>query len=327
MLDCLKSQAFSPEIDWEIVVVNNNSYDQTAQVVSFYQAVSKFGQRLRYVSEAKQGIAYARRRAVQIAEGELIAFLDDDNLPTSQWLQAVFDFGRQHSAAGAYGSQIVGRYEVPPPPDFDRIACFLAVIDRGDRPFRYDQIKSWLFPAGAGLVVRKQAWLESVPEQPVLSGVRAQQLSEKGEDIETLSYLRKAGWQIWHNPAMQIEHMIGCARLSPSYLMKLFRGVGLSRHHTRTLRFRQWQKPFAVCAYVLRVVCRLLVYSIELWNHRSAIVNQCELSLLRYSLLSPAYHVVHQLRKKVSFVRRRAAVSTGCVKASTCLSSVNIDSS
>jgi len=327
VLNYLKSQILSPEVSWEIVVVNNNSCDQTTQVVGLYQDNSRLGQRLRYASEARQGLAYARRRAVQLAKGKLVAFLDDDNLPDSRWLQAVFDFGQQHPTAGAYGSKIAGRYETPPPPDFERIACFLAIIDRGDRPFRYDQLQHWLFPAGAGLVVRRQAWLASVPAQPALTGVKAQQLSGKGEDIETLSYLRKDGWQIWHNPAMQIEHVVGCDRLTSSYLLKLFRGVGLSRHHTRTIRFKQWQKPVAVCAYVLRDLSRLLVYSVRHWHHRSAIVNQCELTLLRYSLLSPIYHVVQQFQKKVSFVRHRTTVSTDCVNASTYLSSINIDSS
>ncbi|MEM9164485.1 MAG: hormogonium polysaccharide biosynthesis glycosyltransferase HpsE, partial [Cyanobacteria bacterium P01_F01_bin.4] len=285
----LASQVFTTSVAWDIIVVDNSSQDRTAQVVREYQALPVFADRLKYAFEPKQGLAFARRCAVQVASGELLAFLDDDNLPDLGWVQAVYDFGHQYPEAGAYGSQITGAYEVAPPQDFERIACFLAVIDRGDQPFRYDLLDRWLFPAGAGLVVRRQAWLVHVAKQPVLSGVSAQSLTGKGEDIETLSYLRKAGWPIWHNPKMKIEHVIGRDRMSPKYLLTLFQGVGLSRYHTRMIRFRLWQKPFAVVAYGLNDLRRWFLHSLKQHRDKSSIVVQCERTLLYYSLLSPFY--------------------------------------
>lgn len=284
----LASQVFTTAVAWEVIVVDNNSQDQTAQVVQTYQALPAFIDRLQYAFEPRQGLAFARRCGVRVAKGKWLAFLDDDNLPDSHWVQAVYRFGQQHPDAGAYGSQIVGAYEITPPQDFERIACFLAVIDRGDQPFRYDQLDRWLFPAGAGLVVRRRAWLAHVSEQPVLLGVSAQRLTGKGEDIETLSYLRKAGWPIWHNPEMQIEHVIGRDRMSPAYLLRLFQGVGLSRYHTRMVRCCPWQKPFAVVAYGLNDFRRWLLYSLK-HRKKSSIVVECERTLLYYSLLSPFY--------------------------------------
>ncbi|MEM9091451.1 MAG: glycosyltransferase, partial [Cyanobacteria bacterium P01_F01_bin.53] len=182
VLDRLAAQAVAPSVNWELVVVDNNSQDQVAQVASSHPIKSLLSSRMKIVYEYRQGLAYARRRAVQVARGELLAFLDDDNLPNPNWIQEVYTFGQQYPDAGAYGSQIVGQYGSPPPPKFERIACFLAVIDRGNQSFRYDQLDRWLFPAGAGLVVRRQAWLQTVPTQPALSGVSAKGLNGKGED-------------------------------------------------------------------------------------------------------------------------------------------------
>ena len=294
VLDCLASQVFTASVTWEIVVVNNNSSDETAQVIQHYCSLPAFVDKLRYAFELKQGVAFARRRAVRVAKGKQLAFLDDDNLPVPNWLQAIYDFGLQHPQAGAYGSQIVARYEVEPPPEFERIACFLAVIDRGNQPFRYDLLNRWLFPAGAGLVVNRQAWLAHVPDQPILSGVMGQTLSGKGEDIETLSYLRHAGWQIWHNPDMQIEHVIGGDRLNPGYLLALFQGVGLSRYHTRMIRFHPWQRPFVTIAYGCNDFRRLVTLFIHHSRETQSIVNTCERTLLFYSLLSP-FHAIYQV--------------------------------
>ncbi|MEL7509372.1 MAG: hormogonium polysaccharide biosynthesis glycosyltransferase HpsE [Cyanobacteria bacterium J06554_1] len=285
----LTCQILTGLIDWDIVIVDNNSQDETAHVVQNYQLLPEFADKLQYCFEPRQGLAFARRCAAQVARGELLAFLDDDNLPNPHWVQAVYDFGQQHPQAGAFGGQIVGIYEGELPSRFDRIACFLAVIDRGQVPFRYDLLGRWLFPAGAGLVVRREAW-SVVPQQPVLSGVSMDNLAGKGEDIETLSYIRKDGWQIWHNPAMEIGHEIGCDRISPPYLFRLFRGVGLSRHHTRMIRFQPWQKPLAVVGYALKDLIQLIKHCLTHCHLlRSDLVAQCELILLLNSLLSPFY--------------------------------------
>jgi glycosyltransferase involved in cell wall biosynthesis len=309
VLDLLFSQKTSSAVDWEIIVVDNNSRDQTTQVLQAYQALSPSVNRLRVAFEPRQGLAFARRCAVRAAKGDLLAFLDDDNLPNEHWLQAVYDFGQQHPEAGAYGSQIVGRYEVHPPENFERIACFLAVIDRGDRPFRYDLLSRWLFPAGAGMVIRRQAWLAYVPEHPALCGVSANGLSGKGEDIETLSYIRKAGLSIWHNPEMKIEHVIGRDRLTETYLIQLFRGIGLSRYHTRSVRFQPWQKPWVALAYGARDLLCLTTYYLKHFREKPSTVRRCELTLILYSFLSPFYCFIHSRFIQSRFVRSQKAQS------------------
>lgn len=299
VLDRLSGQSTDNSLSWEIIVVDNNSCDCTNHVVKNYQTLPGLGKRLRYVFEHRQGLAYARRRAVQEAESELIAFLDDDNLPAVDWLQSAYHFSQQHPEAGAYGSKIIGKYEVSPPPDFNRIACFLAIIDRGVHPFRYDELTQWLFPAGAGFVVRKKAWQSAVIDRPALAGVSGDCLDSKGEDIETFSYLRKGGWQIWHNPEMCIEHVINKERLTEAYLIRLFRGVGLSRYHTRIIRFKTWQRFPAITAYAFIDAVRLLTYKIKGGRNCSSVVEQCELTLLRYSLVSPVYYFVTVARRKL----------------------------
>lgn len=292
VIDRLRSQKQTENLAWEILVIDNNSTDNTQKVVQKYQ--SEFPQKspkIRYCFEPKQGIAFARRLAIQSAQSPLIGFLDDDNLPHLNWVYSAYSFAQLHPKAGAFGSQLEALYEVNPPENFHRIACFLAIINRGGEAFRYDLLERWLFPPGAGLVVRKQAWLECVPENPFFTGVSAQSLNNKGEDIEILSYLRKTGWEIWHNPQMKVDHNIPNSRLQKSYLLKLLRGIGLSRYYTRMLQLPTWKKPVFTLVYIFNDLRKLIIHY---WTYykilNTDLVSRCELELYWNSLISPFYY-------------------------------------
>ena len=103
------------------------------------------------------------------AQSELVAFLDDDILPASNWVETAYKFSKEHPQAGAYGGQIHGNFEVPPPEDFKRIASFLAIRERGNKPHLYNP-DNLILPPSAAWVIRKKVWLENVPSRPSLGG-------------------------------------------------------------------------------------------------------------------------------------------------------------
>ena len=79
VLERLRSQINLDKITWEVIVVDNNSTDETAQVVQTFQENWTLQSQLRYCCETQQGLSYARQRAVKEANGRFIGFLDDDN--------------------------------------------------------------------------------------------------------------------------------------------------------------------------------------------------------------------------------------------------------
>lgn len=287
VLDRLRSQVGTESFSWEVVIVDNNSSDNTKKVVQAYQANWPQAYPLRYAFEAEQGAAFARQRAIREARGTFIGFLDDDNLPIPDWVAKAHAFGQQHPLAGAYGGQIRGNFEVAPPQHFERIAAFLAIIDRGQQVFRYD---TKVLPPGAGLVVRKQAWLENVPSRLLLRGPVGSSLSAKSEDIEALAYLRKAGWEIWHNPAMCIYHEIPKSRLEKAYLLNLCRGAGLGRHHIRMIGFKPWQRPLVFPVYLANDLRKVIFHFIKYYRVlQTDVVAACEMELLLGILISPFF--------------------------------------
>jgi hypothetical protein len=284
----LQAASHTEQFSWEVIVVDNNSTDNTAKVVQAYQANWPKEYPLKSCFEPRQGAAFARQRAFMEARGTLVGFLDDDNLPAPDWVAAACDFARCHPNAGAYGSQIHGLFEVTPPQNFHRLAPFLAITERGSTPLRYELQKK-LLPPSAGLVVRKQAWLDSVPCELVLTG-RTSESMVTSEDLEMLSHILANGWEIWYNPAMEIDHKIPHWRLEREYLIPFFRGIGLSRHVTRMLSVKPWQRPVATLAYMTndlrKIACHLVKHGTRM---RSDLISACEMQLFVSSLVSPFY--------------------------------------
>jgi len=288
LLERLRNQLNTEHFAWEIIVVDNNSTDNTAAVVKTYQASWQCPCPLKYCFEAQQGAAYARQRAVEEAKGIFIGFLDDDNYPSAMWVQAAYAFGQQHPHAGAYGSQVHGEFEVEPPDNFEKIACFLAITERGTQAHRYEPYMKML-PPGAGLVVRKQVWCQTVPKCLVLNH-KGREALLASEDLEAVLHVQLGGWEIWYNPEMHIYHQIPAWRFQREYLISLFRCVGLSSHRLRMLRTQPWQRPLASLGYFFNDTRKIILHSLKYGSRiKSNLIAACEMELLMSSLISPFY--------------------------------------
>ena len=288
VLDKLKKQVNTEHINWEVLVVDNNSIDGTAKIVQEYQENWLKDVPLRYCFEPEQGFSFPRQKAMSEARGELIGFLDDDNLPFSNWVEAAYEFAQKHPQAGAFGSKIRGLFETEPSEELKQIIFYLAIVDRGLQPLMYEPRKKGL-PPGAGLIVRREVWQKCVPKRLFLVG-GGKHIMRSGEDIEALSYIYKAGWEIWYNPHMEIEHVIPAWRLEKTYLMRLMLSIGLGRFHLRMLSLQWWQRPLAFLFYLAndsrKLILHLISYRSEFVNN---IVATCEKERLIGTLLSPFY--------------------------------------
>lgn len=292
ILERLRSQINTEHIQWEVVVVDNNSTDHTPQVIQDYQAHWPERYPLKSYIELQQGASFARRRAIQEAQGEFIGFLDDDNVPALDWVSAAYAFGQEHPKAGAFGGQIHGTFEVDPPKNFSRIAHFLPVIERNQAICfnSYKHSRKRVLPPGAGLVIRRQAWLDSVPKHLKLQGPVGDSLAFKGEDIEALLHMWKANWEIWFNPAMHIFHQIPKSRFEREYLLRFFRGIGLGRCYTRMLGYEAWKTPLIIPLYMMNDLCKIITHYAK-YRHALAtdVVLACEMEFFLSSFVSPFY--------------------------------------
>lgn len=294
VLDKLKIQLLREEINWEVLVVDNNSQDDTALIVASYAEKWREDSKLQYVFEPKQGAAYARFRGVQEANSSnLIGFLDDDNLPAENWVAEAYKFGCDRPQVGAYGGIIYAQLDTPEPHYFNQVKGYLTIYNRGNQAFQYKRsAKPRRIPAAPGVVIRKQVWQETIPPpDKLLIGGRDAKTMAAGEDAEMMSYIQNSSWEVWHNPKMEIWHCIPSHRLEKLYLLKLARGYGLSNYLTRLARYRKWQRPLIrliTPLYTMRDSLKLLRYY---WQHKGFLEDDlgkaCELEVKIGQLYSP----------------------------------------
>jgi glycosyltransferase involved in cell wall biosynthesis len=288
VLEKLRSQINTENISWEVIIVDNNSSDNTSKIVQDYQ--SRFSEfvSIRYLFEPQQGAAFARLKAIKEAKGTYIAFLDDDVLPEKNWIYAAYSFCQAHPQAGAVGGQIHGDFEVEPPPEYKRVYPFLSIREHGSKPRLFEPNKLNL-PTTASLVISKKAGNESAPARPTLIG-RIGKSMLGAEDYELLLYIHKNNWEIWYNPDMESYHKIPAHRLEKDYLLSLGRSCGLPTYFLLTINARSWEKPILFFRTLLgnsrRIILHLIKYRGEV---RTDLIPAFELEFFLGSLLSPFY--------------------------------------
>lgn len=298
VLDRLQQQIGTENLVWEVLVVDNNSQDETAAVVAAYAHQWRSDSQLRYVFEPRQGMSYARECGIWNAASDLIGFLDDDNLPEDDWVAQAYYFGQTHPQVGAYGSNVFPKFDETPPADFEQIKIYLAITDRGPAPYCYPRTYPRLVPIGAGCVIRKQAWVECVPEKRRLRG-RADQKRKvsagASEDMEVMFNIQN-GWEVWHNGNMVIHHHIPARRWETNYLLRIARSGGLAAHACRIAQLQPWQRflmpilaPVLLCLDAIRVALCYLKDHRDFSHDRGKACNfQFRLGRLLSPFLTPA---------------------------------------
>ncbi len=86
---------------YSIVLADNDALQSAQPVVAEFAAASVVP--IRYCVEPRQNIALARNKAIENANGDFVAFIDDDEFPTSRWLLTLFNACNEYKVDGVLG--------------------------------------------------------------------------------------------------------------------------------------------------------------------------------------------------------------------------------
>jgi len=207
----------------EIIVVDNNSSDGTAQAVRRRTEDLRPLLPVTYVFEPTQGLSRARNAGIAAARGEILAFLDDDAVPSPGWLAAIAEIFATHPDAAAAGGPIEPEFETPRPAWLSPgLEGYYAILDLGHDAQEFPRNR---LPFGANMALRRND-LGDLRFSEALG--RCGTSLASGEEFALLAKLRDQDRKIYYAPGMHVHHFIGKERLRIEWLMARSRAGGIS---------------------------------------------------------------------------------------------------
>jgi glycosyltransferase involved in cell wall biosynthesis len=189
-------------VKWELVTVNNNSTDDTEQVIK------SFSDQLptTYVYEPEQGLSRARNAGLNAAEGDLIVFTDDDVNPDPDWLVAYWEAYQDRPEGYYFGGPIESDFENgPPSEDLLEVAMpSVSGLDYGPDPGGLDSQDIFIGPNWACPSQHLQT--ETFDEDLGLNA--SSEGTSVGEETDLMNRLEKKGVEGWYVPRAKINHFV-----------------------------------------------------------------------------------------------------------------------
>jgi glycosyltransferase involved in cell wall biosynthesis len=212
-LESIRVLTSPPDTTWELVVVDNNSSDDTRAVVERF--AEGFGQSVKYVFEERRGLSCARNAGLRRARGEIIAFTDDDMVVEREWLVHIAQQCAAHPSVAMYFGQTSVMH-----PNQPRLA-----IREGDLPITYRSPCAPNEPGSGNNMILRRAVLSSVVEfDPALgAGTRL----GSSEDTDFTYRVLRSGGIVRYCPEIFALH--DHDRLSPSAVRSLLFVYGRGR--------------------------------------------------------------------------------------------------
>lgn len=209
--------------EWEVLVVDNNSKDQTRQVVEEF--LLRYPGRFQYLFEANPGKSYALNSGIAAAKGDVLAFMDDDVTVAPDWLQNLTVPFEAESYAGTAG-RVVPQWNTAAPTWVPKegwaIAGPLVSFDRGDQGALLEES-----PVGTNMAFRKSAFEKYGLFRVDLGPSPNSEI--RNEDSEFARRLFAAGEHIYYQPYAVVYHPVAEERLTKRYFLTWWFDKGRSQ--------------------------------------------------------------------------------------------------
>lgn len=223
-LETLAAQTLGKDL-WEVVVVNNNSKDDTEQKVNGFIEENASRINVRLFLEKEQGISPARNRGYSEGMGEYFVFLDDDEEIDPGLAEAYVRFFDSYPDAAEAGGEIIPMYDYERPRWLSKYTEIL-LTGRFNKGKTVKLFKKGKYPFGGNLGVRRGIVEKYGLFSPKLG--RSGDSLLGGEEKDFASRLHDAGEKIYYLPTARIHHIIPRDKVTREFLVRLSRMVGAS---------------------------------------------------------------------------------------------------
>jgi GT2 family glycosyltransferase len=216
-LAALNAQEAPGDLAWDVIVVDNNSTDQTRTVIDEFRETAKITVRSIFVGE--QGLSHARNAGIAASRAEIVAFTDDDVHPAPDWV------ARLATAMSDHGADVLGGRILPlwsrTPPVWLTDRSFHGVLTIMDHPGRVDVVDAHRQPCvwGANMAFRRPVF-DAVGRFDPRRGLQGP-FRYGGEDTELVRRALAAGYRAVYDPSIVVWHRIGADRMRLGYVSRV----------------------------------------------------------------------------------------------------------
>jgi len=230
-LDSVALTKFSDPVEWEVLVVDNNSNDQTRDVVEDY--CRRYPSRFRYLFEGQQGKSCALNAGIRASDGDVIAFMDDDVTVDPMWLQNLTAPLQNGDWAGVGGRTLPAQpYSLPRwlamEGPYEMGGIVAAVFDLGDKPGKLDRP-----PFGTNMAFQKKMFDRYGLFRTDLGPRPGSEI--RNEDTDFGRRLMSAGERLRYEPSAIVYHPVLEHRIQKGYLLAWWFDYGRAR-------VREWER-------------------------------------------------------------------------------------
>lgn len=211
-----------PLDSWELVIVDNASTPPGIETSAL-----SWHPNARVVPESQLGLTNARLRGIDETRGDLVVFVDDDNVLAADYLATAESIARQFSFLGAFGGNIAGRFERAPAPWALPYLRYLAIVEVTEPQWSNAIARNHCTPCGAGMCVRRSvaaAYARALRQDSTRRALdRVGESLSSGGDTDLALVACDIGLGVGLFPQLRVEHLMPAGRVQLDYLCDLVR--------------------------------------------------------------------------------------------------------
>jgi glycosyltransferase involved in cell wall biosynthesis len=213
-LESLEFQRVPDHFRWEIVVVDNNSADNTPEKVGEFAANSHLS--VRYITEDSQGLSYARNRGITEAGGKYVHFIEDDEIADKHLVSQIYSTFETFKC-DCVGGRIYLKFRSQKPSWLIKdLWGFLGYLDYGEDTFEMDKQR---YPHGGNMAFSRDVF-NRIGFFNVNMGRKGNELFG-GEEMDLFWRLLLSGGKGIYQPKAIVYHIITASRMRKSYFRTL----------------------------------------------------------------------------------------------------------
>lgn len=211
MLTSLAGQIELDGVSWEIVAVDNNSTDETSEIIQSFEGTLP----IKRLFEPKQGKNIALNRGLREAKGDLIILTDDDVIASPDWVSQYYKHAGQYSEFSIFGGSITPSWPFAPEKTLLREIPIVTAfaLTNGE-----DHVNGEIDPCslfGPNMAVRKQVFTKL--EFNELIGPSGKNYV-MGSETDFLHRAKGFGYKALYSNKLKVKHIIRDFQLTNTWL-------------------------------------------------------------------------------------------------------------